>query len=258
MALNVVVCVKQVVDPETPVSAFKIDPVSKQVVPVDGIPPVVNGFDENAVEAALRIKDHTDVMVTAVSVGCDFVMDVMKKPLAMGVDKLVLVDDVEASNLDASATAYVLSEAIKKIGDYDLVICGRQASDWDNAHVPLGVAELLGIPCVSVVQKIEVMHIKGSGWDMGSIDYPGMPAVELEPLLKTSRLKKLNDFDMVNLQRKCLINSQSPNPSVETLLHAFLPFKYVDHTHASAILGLIDQPNDFEICKATFDNQVVL
>ena len=101
-------------------------------------------------------------------------------------------------------------------------------------------------------QKIEVMHIKGSGWDMGSIDYPGMPAVELETLLKTRKLKKLNDFDMVNLQRKCLINSQSPNPSVETLLHAFLPFKYVDHTHANAILGLIDQPNDVEICKETF------
>ena len=98
-------------------------------------------------------------------------------------------------------------------------------------------------------QKIDVMHIKGSGWDMGSIDYPGMPAVELEPLLKTSKLNKLNDFDMVNLQRKCLINSQSPNPSVETLLHAFLPFKYVDHTHANAILGLIDQSNDVEICK---------
>ena len=105
-------------------------------------------------------------------------------------------------------------------------------------------------------QKIDVMHIKGSGWDMGSIDYPGMPAVELEPLLKTSKLKKLNDFDMVNLQRKCLINSQSPNPSVETLLHAFLPFKYVDHTHANAILGLIDQPNDVEICKEVFGNKV--
>ena len=105
-------------------------------------------------------------------------------------------------------------------------------------------------------QEINVMHIKGSGWDMGSIDHSGMPAVELEPLLKTKKLNKLNDFDMVNLQRKCLVNSQAPNPSVETLLHAFLPFKYVDHTHASAILGLIDQPNDIKVCKAAFGNQV--
>ena len=105
-------------------------------------------------------------------------------------------------------------------------------------------------------QNISVMHIKGSGWDMGSIDYPGMPAVELNPLLKTSKITKLNDFEMVNLQRKCLVNSQAPNPSVETLLHAFLPFKYVDHTHASAILGLIDQPNDVEVCQAAFGDQV--
>ena len=105
-------------------------------------------------------------------------------------------------------------------------------------------------------KKIEVMHIKGSGGDMGSIDYPGLPAVELHPLLETINLKKLNDFDMVNLQRKCLINAQSPNPSVETLLHAFLPFKYVDHTHANAILSLIDQPNDKQICQDIFEEKV--
>lgn len=105
-------------------------------------------------------------------------------------------------------------------------------------------------------KKIDVMHIKGSGWNMDNIDYPGLPAVELEPLLKTIYLKKLNDFEMVNLQRKCLIDSHSPNPSVETLLHAFLPHKFVDHTHANSILSLIDQPNDFEICYETFGDTV--
>ena len=105
-------------------------------------------------------------------------------------------------------------------------------------------------------ENIDVMHIKGSGWDMGIIDYPGLPAVELKPLLKTKKLSKLNDFDMVNLQRKSLLDSKSPNPSVETLLHAFLPFKFVDHTHANAILSLIDQPNDVEICKKIFGNKL--
>ena len=104
-------------------------------------------------------------------------------------------------------------------------------------------------------EKIDVMHVKGSGWDMGSIDYPGLPAVELKPLLKTKNLSSLNDFDMVNLQRKSLLDSKSPNPSVETLLHAFLPFKYIDHTHANAILSLIDQPNDVAICKKIFGNK---
>tara|TARA_Y100001970_G_C14238167_1_gene863204 strand:+ start:202 stop:2256 length:2055 start_codon:yes stop_codon:yes gene_type:complete len=103
---------------------------------------------------------------------------------------------------------------------------------------------------------IDVMHVKGSGWDMGSIDYPGLPAVELEPLLKTKKLSKLNDFDMVNLQRRCLLDSKSPNPSVETLLHAFLPFKFIDHTHANAILSLIDQPNDIAICKRIFGKKM--
>ncbi len=105
-------------------------------------------------------------------------------------------------------------------------------------------------------EKINVMNVKGSGWDMGSIDAPGLPAVELEPLLKTKQLSKLNDFDMVNLQRKCLLDSKSPNPSVETLLHAFLPFKFIDHTHANAILSLIDQPNDVAICKKIFSNKM--
>ncbi len=156
MALHIVVCAKQVIDPETPASAFRVDPDSKRVIPAQGIPPVVNGFDENAVEAALRVRDTAEATITIVSVGNNFVMEVMKKPLSMGADELVLVQDEAVEDLDAFATAYVLSEAIKKIGAVDLVLCGRQASDWDNAQVPLGIAELLGLPCVTVAQKIEV------------------------------------------------------------------------------------------------------
>ena len=157
MAINIIVCVKQVMDPETPASAFNIDSDAKRVVPAPGIPPVVNGFDENAVEAALRLKDNGDAAkVTVISMGSGFVMDVMKKPLSMGADELILIDDEAASDLDAFATATVLTEAIKKVGEYDLVLCGRQASDWDQAHVPLGIAEMLGLPCVTLAQNIEI------------------------------------------------------------------------------------------------------
>ncbi len=157
MAINIIVCVKQVMDPETPASAFNIDSDAKRVVPAPGIPPVVNGFDENAVEAALRLKDIGDAAkVTVISMGSGFVMDVMKKPLSMGADELVLIDDEVLDDLDAFATATVLTEAIKKVGEYDLVLCGRQASDWDQAHVPLGIAEMLGLPCVTLAQNIEV------------------------------------------------------------------------------------------------------
>jgi electron transfer flavoprotein beta subunit len=157
MPTNIIVCAKQVVDPETPASAFRIDPDAKQVIPAQGVPPVVNGFDENAVEAALQIKDAgADANITVISVGTGFVMDVMKKPLSMGADQLILVDDLEAADLDSFASASVLTEAIKKAGEYDLILCGRQASDWDNGMVPLGVAEMLGIPCITLAQKIEL------------------------------------------------------------------------------------------------------
>ncbi len=156
MALNIIVCVKQVVDPEIPASAFKIDSDRKRVVESPGTPPVLNGFDENAVEAALRIKDAVGASIIVMSMGSSFVMDVMKKPLSMGADELVLLQDDAFDDLDSYATAIVLSEAIKKIGEYDLVLAGRQASDWDNTQVPFGIAELLDLPCLTVAQKVHV------------------------------------------------------------------------------------------------------
>lgn len=158
MPINIIVCVKQVMDPETPASAFTIQPDGKSAASAPGIPPVVNGFDENAVEAALRLKDSGDAdKITVISIGNGFVMDVMKKPLSMGADELILVDDDRMANLDAFAAASVLASAISKAGGADLILCGRQASDWDQAHVPLGVAETLGLPCVTLAQKIEVV-----------------------------------------------------------------------------------------------------
>ena len=155
MSLDIIVCVKQVMDPETPPSGFKIDQETKQVVQTTGSSPVLNGFDENAVEAALRIKDITPATITIVSVGKDFVMDVVKKPLAMGADNLVLLSDTHFATLDSFATATVLAAGIRKLSEPDLILCGRQASDWDNAQVPLGLAEFLGLTCVTVAQKVD-------------------------------------------------------------------------------------------------------
>ncbi|MDP6402500.1 MAG: electron transfer flavoprotein subunit beta/FixA family protein [SAR202 cluster bacterium] len=156
MPLNIVVCAKQVIDPEMPASAFKVDADSKRVAPATGIPPVINGFDENAVEAALRLKEEWGGAITVLSLGKEFLMDVMKKPVSMGADELVLVQDDAFEDLDSTATAYALSEAIKKVGEFDLVLCGRQASDWDNGQVPLGIAEMLDLPCVTIARKVEV------------------------------------------------------------------------------------------------------
>ena len=157
MALKIAVLAKQVLDPEMPMAAFRIDGDAKRVVPPANIPPVVNGFDENAVEAALQIKDGQEATVTVISTGTEFALDVMKKPLSMGADELVLLqDDSFANTIDSFRTAQLLAAAIRKLDGFDLIICGRQASDWDNAQVPLGVAEILGLSCVSLGKKVNV------------------------------------------------------------------------------------------------------
>ncbi|HEX2115122.1 MAG TPA: bifunctional aldolase/short-chain dehydrogenase [Alphaproteobacteria bacterium] len=107
-------------------------------------------------------------------------------------------------------------------------------------------------------EDVEVLCIKGSGWDMGVIEPPGLPAVRLAPLRKLLKLDKLSDEEMVNFQRLNLLDSAAPNPSVETLFHAFLPHKFIDHTHANAILALSNQPNGEELCREVFDGQMVL
>lgn len=101
-----------------------------------------------------------------------------------------------------------------------------------------------------------LMHIKGSGWDLDTIEAPGLPAVRLEPLLETCNGPRLSDPDMVSLLRASLIDADAPNPSVEALLHAFLPFAFVDHTHATAILALADQPDMRETVRRIYGDRL--
>ncbi|MEX2599819.1 MAG: electron transfer flavoprotein subunit beta/FixA family protein [Dehalococcoidia bacterium] len=187
MTLNIVVTAKQVVDPETPLSAFQV--LDNRVVVPSNVPPVVNGFDEQAVEAALRIKEATgDARVTVLSLGADFALDVIKKPLAMGADDLVLLQDPAFDNaVDPSLTVAALVAAIRKIGEVGLVIAGRQASDWDNAQVPVGIAETLGWPLATVAQKVtvegsgvKVERVLPDGHELVTADLPAVVTVSNE------------------------------------------------------------------------------
>ena len=118
-----------------------------------------------------------------------------------------------------------------------------------NTSVKSSIKTLLG--------KVEkVIYVKGSGKDMGDIEEDGFPALEMENLLKMRTLKSLDDFQMVNYQRKYMLDTSFPNASVETLLHAFLPHKFVDHSHSNAILSLIDQPNPEKFCKKVFGDEM--
>src|SRR5437016_12681718 len=107
-------------------------------------------------------------------------------------------------------------------------------------------------------EEVEVLCVKGSGWDMAAIEPAGLPAVRLAPLRKLRGRTALSDEEMVRLQRANLLDPGAPNPSVETLPHAFLPHKYVDHTHSTAVLSLVDQPDGAEISREVFDGQLHL
>ena len=159
MPLHVVVTAKQTLDPETPLSAFHV--ADNAVSTAGNMPPVINGYDEQAIEAALRVKEASggEARVTVLSCGTDFALDVIKKPLAMGADELALLQDPAFENgIDPVMTVAALAAAIRKLGDVDLVISGRQASDWDNAQVPLGLAEALGWPVATIGRKVEVVN----------------------------------------------------------------------------------------------------
>jgi electron transfer flavoprotein beta subunit len=187
MPVNMIVCCKQVPDPEAPPSAFKVDPAANKMVVAADVKPVINPYDENALEAALRIKDKVGGKITALSLGNKFVRDVIKKSLAVGSDELVLLEDEAFEEGDSWSTAYALAMAIKKIGEYDLIFCGRQSADWDAGQVGLGIAEILGIPSVNVARKIDVTDGKATveqvvagGYQVVDVTLPALITVTSE------------------------------------------------------------------------------
>ncbi|HXZ85421.1 MAG TPA: bifunctional aldolase/short-chain dehydrogenase, partial [Myxococcota bacterium] len=105
-------------------------------------------------------------------------------------------------------------------------------------------------------REVEVLHVKGSGWDLATIEPAGLPALRLEPLLALRALDALSDEDMVAEQRRALLDPSAPNPSIETLLHAFLPARFVDHSHADAILALTNQPDGERVVRALYGDRV--
>ena len=129
-------------------------------------------------------------------------------------------------------------------GDPRLVLHGG-----GNTSVKTTMRDLLG-------EEVAVLCVKGSGADMAVIEPAGLPAVRLERLRKLRSRAELSDEDMVRVQRENLLEPAAPNPSVETLLHAFLPHRFVDHTHANAILSLVDQPDGEAICAELYDGRM--
>jgi len=184
--MNIFVCVKQVIDPEAPPASFKIDAANNKAE-MKGAPPVIDPFGESAVEAALKLKEAKGGKITIFSLGVNLLREVVKKPLAMGADELILLDDASYDNGDSYSTAMALAAAIKKKSGFDIILCGREASDTNAGQTGPAVAEILGIPCVTLARKIEAIDTKlrieqvnSSGYSVVETTMPALVTVSNE------------------------------------------------------------------------------
>lgn len=214
--MNIIVCIKQVFDPEAPATAYKIDADAKQVV-LKGIPPVLSPFDGNALEAALRIRDTHESKISVISVGWKLSRPVLLKSLAAGADELLLLEDSAFEDMDSYATAFTLATAIRKLGQYDLILAGRQAADTNAGVVGSGIAEILGIPSITIARKIKltdsrivVERVISNGYEVVEAPLPCLITVgnELGELryatmqeLVASRKKPVTTWGAQELQR---------------------------------------------------------
>jgi electron transfer flavoprotein beta subunit len=154
--MNIIVCVKQVVPNSTNV---QIDHETGRLKR-DGVESIINPFDEYAIEEGIRIKERVGGKVTVVTMGPPQAEFALREAIAKGADEAVLVSDRAFGGADTLATSYTLSLAIKAIGDYSVIICGKQASDGDTAQVGPGIAQMLNIPHVAYVKKVEAIDDK--------------------------------------------------------------------------------------------------
>ena len=152
--MNIVVCVKQV--PDT--TEVKIDPETNTLIR-EGVASIINPFDMYAIEEAGRLKERFGGKTTVISMGPPQAREALKEALSLGIDSAILLSDRVFAGSDTWATSLILSKAIEKIGGYDLIICGKQASDGDTAQVGPGIATHLDLPQATYVRRIDTIHL---------------------------------------------------------------------------------------------------
>lgn len=149
--LKIIVCVKQALD----VTQIKADPVTRQLITVDA-KRKISDFDKNAIEAALQIKEKQEAEVTALTVSAEDAKMILREALAIGADKAYMVTDLLFEGSDTLVTSYILAEAIRKIGEFDIILCGEASVDSYSAQVGSRLAERLGIPQIAYARKLSI------------------------------------------------------------------------------------------------------
>jgi electron transfer flavoprotein beta subunit len=181
--MNIIVCIKQVPDAKD----VRLDPKTNTLAR-EGVQSIMNPFDRHAVEEAVRLKEQHGGTVTVISMGPPQAEAVLRDAVACGADEAVLVSDRAFAGADTWATTYTLGKAIEKIGQYDLILCGKQAIDGDTAQVGPGLAKRLNIPYVSYVRKItgsdnnilSLHRLMDDGYDEVEMPLPGLITVVKE------------------------------------------------------------------------------
>ena len=180
--MHIVVCIKQV--PNT--TQVKIHPETNTLIR-EGVESIINPFDENALEAALVLKDQLGASVTVVTMGPPQAEAVLRESISRGADRVLLLSDRAFAGSDTWATSYALAQGIKTLGAVDLVLFGKQAIDGDTAQVGPGVGEHLGWPVITFVRKIEVAgatlkveSVFEDGFDRIEVDLPAVLTVVKE------------------------------------------------------------------------------
>lgn len=152
--VHTIVCMKQIIDPEVPPHLFEIDLEEKRQL--RGTHPlVISAYDEVAIEVGLQLKEKTDGSVTVVTVGGENTVESLHQALAMGVDQAIRITDPAFDNVDPFGKAQILAAAVRKIGEFDVVLCGRQAGDVELGLVGPFLAEELKFPCATIIANIE-------------------------------------------------------------------------------------------------------
>ena len=186
--MHIVVCVKQIPNPDAAFSMFTVDEAARKVVPAAGLQLVMSPFDEQAIEAALRVRESAgSVKITALTLGPESARNVLKHALAMGADEAVLVSDAGLEDAGPEAIAYTLSRAISSLGEVELVLTGRQAADTDAGIVGCGIGELLGRPVVTFACGIaiesrvaRITRVLADGRETLEVDLPAVVTVSNE------------------------------------------------------------------------------
>ena len=190
--MNIIVCIKQV--PGT--NEVRIDPATNTLIR-EGVESIINPFDMYAIEEAVRTKEKTGGKVTVISMGPPQVDMALREAISMGCDEAILLTDRAFAGSDTWATSYTLAMAIKKLRSFDIIFCGKQASDGDTAQVGPGISAHLDIPQVAYVKKIEeikigfarVQRMTEEGYDVMETPLPALFTVVKE--INTPRIPSL-------------------------------------------------------------------